>query len=234
MPDQLIQRRKVLTLGAAGIAAALLGACGGSDAAPGLAAPESPDEALAVLQAGNSRYASFSASRPNQSRSRREEVASGQKPWAVVWGCIDSRVAPELLFDVGLGDLFIVRTAGQAIDATSLGSAEFGVAEFEVPLVLVLGHERCGAVTATRHALESHAAAPGAIGSIVEAIRPAFDAVRGEAGDAIDNAIRANVRLQVSELGRSPVFGPAMAAGRLRVSGAVYDLDTGLVDFDVA
>jgi carbonic anhydrase len=160
-------------------------------------------------------------------------VAAGQHPWAVVWGCIDSRVPPELIFDQGLGDLFVVRTAGHAADSVSLASVEFGVEEFHVPLVVVLGHSRCGAVQATIDALKGGAAS-GQANPIVEAIRPAYEAARLQPGDLIDHVVQANVRLTVEQIERSPEISHAIAAGAVRIIGARYDLDSGAVNFGVA
>lgn len=229
-----LDRREFLQFGGASVAAgAILAACGGSDdSPPALERPNTADAALARLVEGNRRFANGALAHPHQDRRQRDIVAGGQRPWALVWACIDSRVTPEIIFDQGLGDLFVVRTAGQAIDAVSLGSAEFGAAEFELPLVVILGHERCGAVTAAIEALEKGTHAEGQIGSIVSAIRPAYEAA-GHGGDVVANTVLANVRLQLTAVRSSPVFAPLVTRGSLRVVGAVYDLDTSLVDFSV-
>ena len=193
--------------------------------------PQNADEALARLQDGNARYAEFKATRPDQSSERRAEVAGGQDPWAVVWGCVDSRVPPEIIFDQGLGDFFVVRTAGQASDNTSVGSVEFGVAEFNLPLVVILGHENCGAVGATIDVVESGSDPEGQIAAIVDAIRPAVEAVQDDPGDLTDNAVRANVAMQVEALHNSSILREAVEAGTLTIVGARYDLGDGTVEF---
>jgi carbonic anhydrase len=141
-------------------------------------------------------------------------------------------VPAEIVFDQGLGDLFMVRVAGNvASSGEVLASIEFAVAELQVPLVLVLGHKRCGAVTAAVDAVVRGSVAPGHIGSLVDAIRPAVARVQGALGDMLDNAVRANVELVVAQLARSePILAPAVREGRLRITGARYDLDTGQVD----
>ena len=137
---------------------------------------------------------------------------------------------PELIFDRGLGDLFVIRTAGQVIDKAVLGSLEFGVEELDIPLLLVLGHERCGAVKATVEALEQGTAVPAEIRFLVEGIKPAVERVKDQSGDLLDNAVRANVELVVGQLKKSSILADAMTQGRLKIVGARYDLDTGVVD----
>ena len=187
----------------------------------------SPDEALQRLLDGNQRYVNNRAVDPNQSETRRVEVASGQHPFATILGCVDSRVPPEIVFDRGLGDLFVIRTAGQVVDQAVLGSIEFGSLEFGIPLIFVLGHESCGAVKAT---LEAHGAAEGSIGYLVEAITPAIEAAQGQAGDELDNAVKANVSLVVELLKQSPILSEAISAGKLKIVGGRYDLDRGAIE----
>src|SRR5262249_5592987 len=149
-----------------------------------------------------------------------------QAPFAVIVSCSDSRVGPELVFDQGLGDLFVIRTAGEVLDDPGLGSIEYAVDHLHVPLVVVLGHERCGAVSA---ALEG-GTAPGHIASLVTAIQPAVKASHGEPGDPLDNAVHTNVRDVVRRLkGAGPILSEAVHAGALKILGAYYDLDTGVV-----
>jgi carbonic anhydrase len=219
-------------------ATAFLGALalgyGSEEGEASMPSPANAEEALNRLAEGNARFAADKATRPNQSPERRSEVAAGQDPWAVVWGCIDSRVPPELIFDQGLGDLFVIRTAGQALDSVSLASVEFGVEEFHVPLVVVLGHDRCGAVSATVETLQGAGTPPGNTNPVVEAIGPAYESVKLQPGDPIDNTVRANVRLTVDEIKRSSLISHAVAAGAVRIVGARYDLDSGAVDFGIA
>jgi carbonic anhydrase len=221
----------------AGLAAALLaasrwgpaGAVGPTATRP--SAQPSPDEALQLLMEGNRHWVAAMLERPNQSEQRRTAVAGGQQPFAIVFSCIDSRVPPELVFDRGLGDMFVVRTAGHVLDAAALGSIEFGVEELQVPLVLVLGHERCGAVLASIEAVKHEEQAAGQIGAVVDRIRPAIDQAQGWAGDAIDNVVRVNTELTVAaSLASEPILAHAVADGRLKIVGARYDLDTGVVE----
>jgi carbonic anhydrase len=186
----------------------------------------SADEALARLKAGNERFVAGQVIHPNAGAERRAEVAKGQKPFAIVVGCSDSRVGPEVVFDQGLGDLFVVRTAGNVVDDVALGSIEYAAEHFGVPVIYVLGHTRCGAVAAAVAGGE----APGHVGSIVEKIKPAVEETKGEKGDAVDNAVRANVRNVVNQLrGAGPILSGLVKSGKLRVVGGCYDLETGRV-----
>jgi carbonic anhydrase len=184
------------------------------------------DEALARLKAGNERFVTGQVVHPNAGAERRAEVAKGQKPYAIVVGCSDSRVGPEVVFDQGLGDLFVVRTAGNVVDDVALGSIEYAAEHFGVPVILVLGHTRCGAVSAAVAGGEAH----GHVGSVVEKIKPAVEETKGKEGDAVDNAVRANVRNVVNQLrSAGPILSGLVKAGKLRVVGGCYDLDTGRV-----
>ncbi|MGB8689442.1 MAG: carbonic anhydrase [Microcoleus sp.] len=186
-----------------------------------------PDAALQKLMDGNQRYIQQKRTFPDQSRARILELAKGQHPFAIVLGCSDSRVAPEIIFDQGLGDLFDIRVAGNILDNVVLGSIEYAAAELGVPLLVVLGHERCGAVKA---ALDGKPV-PGHIGSLVAAIKPAVYATKGQPGDAWDNAVRANVKMSVNKLqALSPILAKAVKAGTLKVVGARYDIDSGEVE----
>ena len=183
---------------------------------------------LQQLIAGNDRYASGHPLHPHQDIDRRTEVAAGQHPIAIVVGCSDSRVPPEIVFDQGLGDLFVVRTAGEVVDDQALGSIEYAVEHLHVHLIVVLGHEKCGAVQAAVAGGE----APGHIGSVVQAIEPAVQKARGEPGDLLENAIDENVRLVVRKIENSgPILSHEVATGRLKVVGARYDLSPGTVDW---
>jgi carbonic anhydrase len=192
----------------------------------------SSGQALQRLLDGNKRYVTTNFAHPDQTAERRIEVANAQYPFACILGCSDSRVPAEIVFDQGLGDLFMVRVAGNvASSGEVLGSIEFAVAELQVPLVLVLGHERCGAVTAAVEFVLRGVTPSGHIDSLVQAIRPAVTRVQGSLGDLLDNAVRANVELVVAQLARSePILAPAVRAGRVRIAGARYDLETGQVD----
>ena len=184
------------------------------------------DEALAQLKAGNERFVMGKVIHPNEGAARRAEVAKGQKPFAIIVGCSDSRVGPEVVFDQGLGDLFVIRTAGNVVDDVALGSIEYAADHFGVPVILVLGHTRCGAVIAAVAGGKAH----GHVGSVVEKIKPAVDETKGKKGDAVDNAVRANVRDVVHQLrSAGPILSGLVKAGKIRVVGACYDLDTGKV-----
>jgi carbonic anhydrase len=191
--------------------------------------PPDPGRALARLLAGNQRFVSGHPRHPHQSVADLREVAAGQHPFAIMLGCADSRVPPEVLFDQGLGDLFDNRVAGNIVDDLLLGSIEFAVEEFAPRLIMVLGHERCGAVSATFAALDSGQPAPGHIGAIVTALRPVLEPLR-TAPDRIEAGVRAGVRATVTALtARSEILRERVHAGELAVVGARYDLDTGHV-----
>jgi len=184
------------------------------------------DEALTRLKAGNERFVTGKLIHPNEGADRRTEVAKGQSPFAIIVGCSDSRVGPEVVFDQGLGDLFVIRTAGNVVDDVALGSIEYAADHLGAPLILVLGHTRCGAVSAA--VAGGHA--PGHVASVVEKIKPAVDETKGKPGDALENAVRANVRHVVNQLRNSaPILSGLVKSGKLRVVGACYDLDTGRV-----
>lgn len=186
----------------------------------------SADQAYKMLMAGNQRYAAGRPLGPNRQAQRRTEVAKGQHPFAIVVACSDSRVPPELLFDQGLGDLFVTRLAGNIVDDPALGSIEYGVVKLGAHLIFVLGHKKCGAVEA---AVEG-GAVPGHIGSVVRAIQPAVEQVRGKPGSLLDHAIEENVRQTVKRLKTSdPLLAERVKSGQLKVAGGVYDLNTGRV-----
>ncbi|MEG4034810.1 carbonic anhydrase [Microcoleus sp. w1-18aA5] len=186
-----------------------------------------PNSALKKLMEGNQRYIEQKRTFPDQARSRVVEVAQGQHPFATILACSDSRVAPEIIFDQGLGDLFDIRVAGNFLDDVVLGNIEYATLELGVPLLVILGHERCGAVKA---ALDGKAV-PGHISTLVAAIKPAVDSTKGQTGNAWDNAVRANVKMNVNKLqSSSPILAEAIKAGKLKVVGGRYDLDSGKVE----
>ncbi len=197
--------------------------------------PATPAEALRLLLEGNQRFVSGSTVvDPNQSAQLRTELASGQSPWAIVLGCVDSRVPPELVFDLSLGDIFVARTAGQVIDDAVVGSIEFGIEEFStVKLVIVLGHQNCGAVKAAIEVVQSNGHAPGKIQNIVDAIKPAIELAQAQPGDLVDNTVRTNIDIQVKSLKSNDVISHAIDAGSVGVVGARYDLATGQVEVTV-
>jgi carbonic anhydrase len=194
------------------------------------------EEALARLEDGNARFVADDPIIPDISRERRLELAKGQFPFATLIGCSDSRVGPEQLFGVGLGDLFIVRTAGNNVGTNGMGSIEFSVAQLGVPLIVVLGHERCGAVGAAVKVVTDDLQLPGSMGKMIEPIIPAVLHAQRELpdyGDLMDAAVRENVRRMVKRLrtASEPLLMEPQRAGQLKVVGAYYDLDSGGVDF---
>lgn len=224
----LSRRRLVAALALAPLAASLWPR--GSFAA-GAAAQISSDAARKRLLAGNARYVSGKPLRVDHS-SRREAVAPAQMPFAIVLGCSDSRVPPELLFDQGLGDIFTVRVAGNIADDLALGSMEYAVEHFATPLIVVLGHEKCGAVSAAVAAVASGSLPPPHIASLVTALRPAVEASKGMPGDAVENAIITHVRQTVAALtASSPILAEAVEHHRLAIAGAEYHLRSGNVSY---
>jgi carbonic anhydrase len=190
------------------------------------------DQALQKLIEGNRRFVSGKPRHPHCTAAWRAEIAHGQHPFAVVLGCADSRVPPEILFDEGLGDLFVVRQAGHVADDDSLASIEYAVGHLGVPLVVVLGHERCGAVQAAVSAIVSDDPVPGHVLRLIDDIGPAVLATKGQPGDPVDNAVRANVRLVTEKLRQSfPVLRSLVRSGRVRIVPAYYDLDSGEVQW---
>lgn len=186
------------------------------------------DEALAKLIKGNQRFIRGRAKHPNQSAPNRKKLLEGQHPFAAVLCCSDSRVPPELLFDQGPGDLFVVRVAGNVLDVAVTGSIEYAVNHLEVPLVLVLGHSCCGAVTAALQQGREE----GQIPSILEKIAPAVDAVKRKKGDLLDNAIIENIRRTVGALKAcGPIISTASKNKKVQIYGACYNLESGQVDF---
>lgn len=232
--NELIDRRSFLNLtGTGGIAliAAVMGGAVWSErpkraiAAP-LAETLSPDTALKRLMDGNQRFVQQKGEHPDQSSARVKEVAQAQHPFATLLSCADSRVPPEILFDEGIGDLFDIRVAGNIVTPEVLGSLEYAVDILGTPLIMVLGHERCGAVTA---AVQGEAL-PGHISSFVKAIKPAISQTTGESDDPVDSAVIANVQYQIKKLkSNSTLLSQRLLDGELKIVGGRYDLDTGEV-----
>jgi carbonic anhydrase len=184
-----------------------------------------PDAALAKLKEGNGRFAASQVSTSKPTAAKRAETAQAQHPFAIILGCADSRTAPEIVFDQNIGDLFVVRTAGNVVDDHGLGSIEYAVEHLGVRLIVVLGHERCGAVQA---ALASHTA-PGHMESFVRDIQPAVKATKGKQGNVLDLTIAENARLMAGKIRNDASLGEL--AKEVRVIPAVYDLDTGEVEW---
>jgi len=184
------------------------------------------NDQLQRLIEGNKRFAASKAEHINQSEERRIELAKGQKPFAVVVTCSDSRVPPEIIFDQGLGDIFVIRTAGNIVDDIGLGSIEYAVEHLGVRLIVVLGHEKCGAVDAA--VKSGHA--EGHIQNLIDAIRPIVEKEKKNKGDLLDNSVKANVLMVVKKLNSSePILKEFVHEKKLTIVGARYDLDDGVV-----
>ncbi|MFB6806147.1 carbonic anhydrase [Streptomyces sp. NPDC056387] len=213
----------VLTLGSALPASAAPVPAPAPGAPEAAGRPGSPEEALRRLTAGNRRWRTYRQEHPHESPSLRLQLTRAQHPFALVLGCVDSRVPPELVFDQGLGDLLTVRSAGEVLDEAVLGSIAYGVLELEIPLVLVLGHQSCGAVGAAVHADESGEPLPAHIQYLADQIRPAID--HGQTGDArVAATVDAHARRTRDRLAAEPDIARRVATGRLAVVAARYDL----------
>jgi carbonic anhydrase len=239
-----VSRRLFLTATAASAAVALPAALHAEETAnPSSSLPAAPvkdgkstltpAEALELLKQGNEAFLRDELVIPNRGERRRLELAKGQAPFCAYVSCSDSRVPPELLFGRGLGELFIIRNAGNTVDTVAMGSIEYAVAELGVPLVVVMGHESCGAVKAAMAVVETNARFPGQIDNMIEPIIPAVLEARGQPGDATENAVRQNVRRVVRTLRTEsdPLLLKPLAEGRIKIVGAYYHIDTGVVEF---
>ena len=229
-------RRQFLTLATGAVAAGALAF--GAISAPARAAgvlPTSldPDAALAKLKEGNERFVKAPELCASDLNERRELVAKGQAPWATILACADSRVPPELIFGgMNLGELFVCRNAGNTADTDVLGTIEYGAANLGSPLVVVLGHSNCGAVKAACEVAKTGAVLPGFIGPMVDSILPAAKAEMGKEGDFLANTVRESARLTAEKIGRqSEIVRHFVEEKKVKVVYAVYDLDTGKVDF---
>jgi carbonic anhydrase len=226
-----LSRRNSLKFVAGAIGTGILAARAGAE----LAAPEpviaqtatdlTPAAALQRLMDGNQRFVERRRQNPNQDLARVREVAQTQTPYAAILGCADSRFPSEIIFDQGIGDLFVNRVAGNVATPEEIGSLEFGTAVLGAKILLVVAHERCGAVKATIDG----AAVPGQIGSLLDAIKPAVESTKNKPGDRLENACKANAVLQAKRLKDSPVISGLIAENKLDVRAAYYDLDTGAV-----
>ncbi|MBD2517870.1 carbonic anhydrase [Nostoc sp. FACHB-973] len=234
-PQINVSRRNLLKFGAGAIGTGVVtvGLASNLVAPEKLLAQESPakedditpDKALQELLDGNDRFVKSKRKNPHQSYSRLAEVAKGQKPFASILGCADSRVPSEIVFDQGLGDLFVCRIAGNIATSEEIGSLEFGSLVLGSKVILVLGHERCGAVDATIKGAQ----VPGRIGSLIEAIRLGVERSKDKPGDRLENAAKANILVQVETLKSSSVLSELINGGKLKIVGGYYDLDTGKV-----
>jgi carbonic anhydrase len=231
-------RRALLVGGLASAAVALTGCSATSAATPGAGStsttqvrPTTPAAAFARLMEGNKRWVSGDLQHPDRDPDQRELVAQEQEPFGSILACIDSRVPPELIFDTGLGDLYVMRTGGEAIEPVVTGSVEYGPMTSGTPLIVVLGHQRCGAVEAAYKSLRDDKPLPGNLQAIVKALRPAYEQAVKEGGtDPVDTMARAQVKLTAADLRSNADLAPLVAKGTLAVVGAYYSLDTGKVE----
>ena len=228
-----VTRRSALTLTASALAAGLIGRAAmaaGEKAPPKPQNIISPDAALDRLMKGNGRYVA-GVSKRHDFTHEREALSTGQNPFAAVLSCADSRIAPELCFDTARGDLFVCRIAGNFASEEMVASLEYAVAVLKTPLIMVLGHQACGAVDATIKSVKDGSTLPGHLPSLVTALKPAVDAVQGQSGDMLANAIRRNVALNVEKLkSATPILSAASADNKIRVVGGIYELKNGKVE----
>ncbi len=225
-PQINLSRRSLFKFGAGAIGTGVLTAGLGSNLLAAEKTPVeeiTPDKALQELLDGNERFAKRKRRNPDQSYSRLVEVAKGQKPFASILGCADSRVPSEIVFDQGLGDLFVCRIAGNIATTQQIGSLEFGSLVLGSKVIMVVGHERCGAVQA---AMKGDPV-PGQIGSLLEAIKPSVESSKDKSGDKLENACKANILAQIKKLKSSSVLSELIKAEKLKIVGGYYDLDTG-------
>jgi len=228
-----IARRGVLKLALSTAAGLAMAGHAFAATAKAPAKPEnvlSPDSALDRLMKGNGRYVE-GVSRRHDFKHEREPLTVGQNPFAAILSCADSRIAPEFCFDTGRGDVFVCRVAGNFANDDIIASLEYAVQVLNAPLVMVLGHDACGAVDATIKSIADGTTLPGHLPALVAAIRPAVEAVESDAGDRLTNAIRRNVMRNVEKLKTAaPILGPSVADKKVRVVGGIYKLATGRVE----
>lgn len=187
-----------------------------------------PRDAFELLMAGNQRFVSGAPEHPNQDATRRTEIAPSQQPFAVLFGCSDSRLAAEIIFDRGLGDLFVVRTAGHVAGAEVLGSIEYGVSVLDAPLVVVLGHDSCGAIAAACAVADGGTVPGGFVRDVVERVTPSVLAARATGRDQAEEILAEHIEHTVDLLlERSRALAERVAAGRLGVVGLSYRLADG-------
>ena len=188
---------------------------------------KSPHNALQLLKEGNTRFSEERPEHPRRDAKTRRKLTAGQNPFAAILTCADSRVSPDLVFDKGLGDLFVIRNAGNVAGPTAIASIEFAVAILGVSLVVVMGHDHCGAVQAAIDGVDL-----GHIGAVTGKILPAVHRAKTLEGDLLDNAIRLNAQQMVGQLRQTdPIIKPACDHGKLQIVPAVYSLETGKVFF---
>ncbi len=234
-----VSRRQFLTLAGVAASSAALAACGAAPtppvyvaATPTLRGPGKVDSATALtrLTEGNARYITSQRQYPDLSVERRVQVAQSQPPFAAILCCADARVPPEVIFDQGLGDLFVVRVAGNVLDDPIIGSLEYAVEHLGVSLIMVLGHTRCDVVRAAVESVYFGTEAPPHIDRLVQALEPAVKAAEVQPGDPWLNAINVNIQqVTAALLAAPPILSQAAKAKELQVVGALYDLESGWV-----
>jgi len=226
-------RRSVLGMAAASTMGLLLADTAGAKEAKAPPKPQNvltPAASLERLMKGNKRYVEGVTLR-HDFKHERDALAGGQNPYAAILSCADSRIAPEYAFDSGRGDLFVCRVAGNFASDETVASLEYAVAELKTPVILVLGHDACGAVSATIKSLKDGTTLPGHLPSLVTALAPAVKAVSQQAGDTLSNAIRQNVLDNVARLSSAtPILSAAVEQGKLKVAGGIYRLKNGRVE----
>jgi carbonic anhydrase len=224
-----VSRRNLLKYSAGAIGTGVLTAGLGSKLAfPDNAVAQenmTPDQALQALMQGNQRFVNGTLENPRRNMARLAEISKSQKPFAAILGCADSRVPSEIIFDQGFGDLFICRIAGNVATPEEIGSLEFGTLVLGAKVIMVMGHERCGAVDATIKGAQ----VPGQIASLLDAIKPALKNSGNQTGDELEKATKANVLFQIERLKASPVISQLIQEEKLTIVGGYYDLDTGRV-----
>jgi carbonic anhydrase len=232
-PNRNLSRRSLLHMIGFGTLAAHLGLdLIQSQPAMAASAALSADAALKLLLAGNQRFTTGQSINPDHGLERIRSLTQSQAPVAVILGCADSRVPPELIFDQGLGALFTIRVAGNIADDASLGSIEYAVTALNVKLIMVLGHERCGAVTAALNALKNGDRLPGHLEALTKVIEPTIvQTKQHQSGDLLDQSVRANIRAVVQVLSTSqPILAQRFEQKTLKIVGGYYDLDSGTVE----
>ncbi len=220
--------RRAFVVGAAALALPLVSP--NRSGAANETAPMSPDAALAKLKAGNAVFVTNVSQTRSQTIAERAALGAGQAPFASLLSCADSRTAPEIIFNQGLGDLFVVRVAGNVATATETASLEYGAAVLKSPLIVVMGHSSCGAVKAAID-LTKGSTFPGQIQTLAKIIEPAATQTKGQPGDWTANATKANVLLSMRALQKSDVLSELIKAGTIKLVGAYYQLETGKVTF---
>jgi carbonic anhydrase len=244
--DRSLSRRAWFSVAGAATVATLA-ACGSTKTASAptvtVTVPETPDYppessrplitdpqvALDMLMAGNQRFVSAQMETPRQDPEHRLKVSKGQQPFATILTCSDSRLPPEVLFDQGLGDLFVARVAGNIVDPALLGSVEYAVGHLGTPLIVVIGHEKCGAVEATLGSIQHHETPHGDVAALVTAITPAVAVAEQRPGDLLDNTIRANAQQSLEQIKKSHELEGPLGSGTVKAIAAYYSIDDGRI-----